>query len=83
MKVLNGKDYFKELKLKLEELGFKVNWELYEEGGYEDDFYIKVNNKIEIFEGAYLKWDIYIEEEDVERSFKEDKELIEFISNNI
>jgi hypothetical protein len=73
----------KDLKVKLEELGFKVKVLLNEDSGYEDDFYLNINNKIDIMEGAYQKWDTYIEEEDKEVSFMEDKDLIEFINNNI
>jgi hypothetical protein len=73
----------KDLKIKLEELGFKVKVLLNEDSGYKDDFYLNINNKIDIMEGAYQKWDTYIEEEDKEVSFMEDKNLIEFINNNI
>jgi hypothetical protein len=73
----------KDLKVKLEELGFKVKVLLNEDSGYKDDFYLNINNKIDIMEGAYQKWDTYIEEEDKEVSFMEDKDLIEFINNNI
>ena len=73
----------KDLKVKLEELGFKVKVLLNEDSGYKDDFYLNINNKIDIMEGAYQKWDTYIEDEDKEVSFMEDKDLIEFINNNI
>ena len=69
----------KDLKLKLEKLGLEVNYVKEDNSGYEDDFYLNINNKIDIFEGAYQKWDIYIEEEDIEKSFLNDEELIEFI----
>ena len=71
----------KDLKEKLEKEGIEVKWELFLDGGYEDDFYLKVNNKIDIFEGAYQKWDTYIEEGYKEMSFMNDEELISYIKN--
>ena len=69
----------KELKEKLVELGLEVKWVLYENGGYEDDFFLNVNG-IDIFEGAYQKWDTCIEEEGyLEKSFMNDEELINYI----
>ena len=74
----------KVLKLKLEELGFKGEWVLDDNSGYEEDFYLNINNKIDIFEGAYQKWDTCIEEENYkEKSFMDDESLIEFLNNNI
>ena len=71
----------KDLKIKLEELGFKVEWVSDDNSGYEDDFYLNINNKIDIFEGAYQKWDTCIEEEGyLERSFMEDEELIKYLN---
>jgi hypothetical protein len=64
---------------KLEELGLEVKVLLNEDSGYEDDFYLNVNNKIDVMEGAYQKWDTYIEEEDKEVSFMNDEELIKYI----
>ena len=72
----------KDLKLKLEELNFKVNFIKDENSGEEDDFYLNINNKIDIFEGVYQKWDSYIEEIDLETSFLNDEDLIEFLNNN-
>jgi hypothetical protein len=69
----------KDLKEKLEELGLEVKVLLNEDSGYEDDFYLNVNNKIDVMEGAYQKWDTYIEEEDKEVSFMNDEDLIEYI----
>ena len=43
---------------------------------------LKVNNKIDIFEGAYQKWDTYIEEGYKEKSFMNDEELINYIKEN-
>ena len=71
----------KDLKIKLEELGFKVEWVLDDNSGYEDDFYLNINNKIDIFEGAYQKWDTYKEVGDVEKSFMNDEELIDYIKS--
>ena len=71
----------KDLKIKLEELGFKVKVLLNEDGGYEDDYYLNINNEIDIFEGAYQKWDTYKEEEDMERSFMNDEDLIKYLNN--
>jgi hypothetical protein len=71
----------KDLKEKLEKEGLGVKWVLNEDGGYEDDFYLEVNNKIDIFEGAYQKWDTYIEEGYKEMSFMNDEELISYIKN--
>lgn len=70
----------KELKLKLEELGFKVKWVLEDNSGYEDDYYLNINNKIDVFEGAYQKWDTYKEEGDIEKSFINDEELINYLN---
>jgi hypothetical protein len=72
----------KDLKLKLEELNFKVKVLLNEDSGEENDFYLNINNKIDIFEGAYQKWDTYMEEIDLETSFLNDEDLIEFLNNN-
>ena len=69
----------KDLKEKLEELGLEVKVLLNEDGGYEDDFYLNVNNKIDVMEGVYQKWDTYIEEEDKEVSFMNDEDLIKYI----
>jgi hypothetical protein len=71
----------KDLKIKLEELGFKVKVLLNEDGEYEDDYYLNINNEIDIFEGAYQKWDTYKEEEDMERSFMNDEDLIKYLNN--
>ena len=71
----------KDLKIKLEELGFKEEWVLDDNSGYEDDFYLNINNKIDIFEGAYQKWDTYKEVGDVEKSFMNDEELIDYIKS--
>ena len=71
----------KDLKEKLEKERIEVKWELFLDGGYEDDFYLKVNNKIDIFEGAYQKWDTYIEEGYKEKSFMNDEDLISYIKN--
>jgi hypothetical protein len=71
----------KDLKIKLEELGFKVKVLLNEDSGEEDDFYLIVNNKIDIYEGAYQKWDTCIEEEGyLEKSFMNDEDLIEYLN---
>jgi len=69
----------KDLKEKLEELGLEVKVLLNEDSGYEDDFYLNVTNKIDVMEGAYQKWDTYIEEEDKEVSFMNDEDLIKYI----
>jgi hypothetical protein len=71
----------KDLKEKLLELGLEVKVLLSEDCDGEE-FYLKVNNKIDVMEGAYLKWDTYIEEEDKEVSFKNDEELINYIKEN-
>jgi hypothetical protein len=74
----------KNLKLNLElELGLEVNLLLNEDSGEENDFYLNVNEEIDIFEGAYQKWDIYIEEGDIEKSFMSDEELIIFLKDYI
>ena len=74
----------KNLKLNLElELGLEVNLLLNEDSGEENDFYLNVNEEIDIFEGAYQKWDIYIEEGDIEKSFMSDGELIMFLKDYI
>ena len=73
----------KVLKLKLEELGFKGEWVLDDNSGYEDDFYLNINNKIDIFEGAYQMWDTLIEDEDIEKSFMDDEGLINYLKNII
>jgi hypothetical protein len=74
----------KNLKLNLElELGLEVNLLLNEDSGEENDFYLNVNEEIDIFEGAYQKWDIYIEEGDIEKSFMSDEELIMFLKDYI
>jgi hypothetical protein len=68
----------KDLKEKLEELGLEVKVLLSEDCDGEE-YYLKVNNKIDVMEGAYQKWDTYIEEEDKEVSFMNDEDLIEYI----
>jgi hypothetical protein len=74
----------KDLKLNLElELGLEVNLLLNEDSGEENDFYLNINEEIDIFEGAYQKWDIYIEEGDIEKSFMSDEELIIFLKDYI
>jgi hypothetical protein len=74
----------KDLKLNLElELGLKVNYVGDDNSGYEDDFYLNINDEIDIVEGAYQKWDIYIEEGDIEKSFMSDEELIMFLKDYI
>jgi hypothetical protein len=74
----------KDLKLNLElELGLKVNYVGDDNSGYEDDVYLNINDEIDIFEGAYQKWDIYIEEGDIEKSFMSDEELIMFLKDYI
>ena len=74
----------KDLKLNLElELGLKVNYVGEDNSGYEDDGYLNINEEIDIFEGAYQKWDIYIEEGDIEKSFMSDDELIMFLKDYI
>jgi len=74
----------KDLKLNLElELGLEVNFVGDDNSGYEDDVYLNVNDEIDIFEGAYQKWDIYIEEGDIEKSFMSDEELIMFLKDYI
>jgi len=73
----------KDLKLKLEELGLEVNYVGEDNSGYEDDGYLNINEEIDIFEGAYQKWDIYIEEGDIEKSFMSDDELIMFLKDYI
>jgi hypothetical protein len=74
----------KNLKLNLElELGLEVNLLLNEDSGEENDFYLNINEEIDIFEGAYQKWDIYIEEGDIEKSFMSDEELIMFLKDYI
>jgi hypothetical protein len=72
-----------DLKLKLEELGLEVNYVGEDNSGYEDDGYLNINEEIDIFEGAYQKWDIYIEEGDIEKSFMSDGELIMFLKDYI
>ena len=71
----------KDLKEKLEELGLEVKVLLSEDCD-EEEYYLKVNNKIDIFEGAYQKWDTYIEEGYKEKSFMNDEELINYIKEN-
>jgi hypothetical protein len=72
----------KDLKEKLEKEGIEVKWELFLDGGYEDDLYLNVNNKIDIFEGAYQKWDTSIEEDNYkEKSFMNDEDLISYIKD--
>jgi hypothetical protein len=73
----------KDLKEKLVKEGLKVKVLLNKDGGYEDDFYLNVNSKIDICEGAYQKWDTYIKKEDKEVSFMNDEELIKYIKENI
>ena len=74
----------KDLKLNLElELGLKVNYVREDNSGYEDDGYLNINEEIDIFEGAYQKWDIYTEEGDIEKSFMSDDELIMFLKDYI
>ena len=74
----------KDLKLNLElELGLKVNYVKDDNSGYEDDVYLNINNEIDIFEGAYQKWDICIEDGDIEKSFMSDEELIMFLKDYI
>ena len=68
----------KDLKEKLEELELEVKVLLSEDCDGEE-YYLKVNNKIDVMEGAYQKWDTYIEEEDKEVSFMNDEDLIEYI----
>jgi len=72
-----------DLKLKLEELGLEVNYVGEDNSGYEDDGYLNINEEIDIFERAYQKWDIYIEEGDIEKSFMSDGELIMFLKDYI
>jgi hypothetical protein len=70
----------KDLKIKLEELGFKVEWVKDDNSGYEDDYFLNING-IDVFDGAYQKWDTCIEEEGyLERSFMEDEELIKYLN---
>ena len=72
------------LKLNLElELGLKVNYIKDDNSGYEDDVYLNINDEIDIFEGAYQKWDVIIEEGDIEKSFMSDEELIMFLKDYI
>ncbi len=73
----------KDLKLSLElALGLEVNYvDDYADSGYENDNYLNVNSEIDIFEGAYQKWDIYVEAEDLEKSFMSDDELITFLKD--
>ena len=73
----------KDLKLSLElELGLEVNYvNNSADSGYEDDNYLNVNSEIDIFEGAYQKWDIYVEAEDLEKSFMSDDDLITFLKD--
>jgi hypothetical protein len=73
----------KDLKLSLElALGLEVNYvDNSADSGYEDDNYLNVNEEIDIFEGAYQKWDIYVEAEDLEKSFMSDDELITFLKD--
>ena len=74
----------KDLKLNLElELGLEVNYVGEDNSGYEDDGYLNINEEIDIFEGAYQKWDIYIEEGDIEKSFMSNEELIMFLKDYI
>ncbi len=68
----------KDLKEKLEELELEVKVLLSEDCDGEE-YYLKVNNKIDVMEGAYQKWDTYIEEEDKEVSFMNDEDLIKYI----
>jgi hypothetical protein len=68
----------KDLKEKLEGLKLEVKVLLSEDCEGEE-FYLKVNNKIDVMEGAYQKWDTYIEEEDKEVSFMNDEDLIKYI----
>jgi sugar-specific transcriptional regulator TrmB len=68
----------KDLKEKLEELELEVKVLLSEDCDGEE-YYLNVNNKIDVMEGAYQKWDTYIEEEDKEVSFMNDEDLIEYI----
>ena len=75
------KDLKEKLKNELKEINIKLV--LNEDSEYEDDFYLNINNKIDIFEGTYQKWDTYIEEEDKEVSFLNDEELIKYIKDNI
>jgi hypothetical protein len=75
------KDLKEKLKNEFKEINIKLV--LNEDGGYEDDFYLNINNKIDISEGAYQKWDTYIEEEDKEVSFLNDEDLIKYIKDNI
>jgi len=75
------KDLKEKLKNELKEINIKLV--LNEDSEYEDDFYLNINNKIDICEGAYQKWDTYIEEEDKEVSFMNDEELIKYIKDNI
>ena len=68
----------KDLKEKLEELELEVKVLLSEDCDGEE-YYLNVNNKIDVMEGAYQKWDTYIEEEDKEVSFMNDEDLIKYI----
>jgi hypothetical protein len=71
----------KDLKIKLEELGFEVELVLDEEC-FEDEnnYYLNING-IDIFEGAYQKWDTCIEEEGyLEKSFMNDEDLIKYLN---
>jgi hypothetical protein len=70
----------KDLKIKLEELGFEVEWVLDEGCADEDNYYLNING-IDVFEGAYQKWDTCIEEEGyLERSFMNDEDLIKYLN---
>jgi hypothetical protein len=72
---------YEDLKIKLEELGFKVEWVLEDNSGYEDDYYYLNINGIDVFEGAYQKWDTCIEEEGyLEKSFMNDEDLINYLN---
>jgi hypothetical protein len=79
--MIKMKDLKEKLKNELKEINIKLV--LNEDSEYEDDFYLNINNKIDIFEGTYQKWDTYIEEEDKEVSFLNDEELIKYIKDNI
>lgn len=74
------KELKEKLKNELKEINIKL---ILYNNIYEDEFYLNINNKIDISEGAYQKWDTYIEEEDKEVSFLNDEELIKYIKDNI
>jgi hypothetical protein len=71
---------YEDLKIKLEGLGFKVEWVLDEDCYDEGIYYLNING-IDVFEGAYQKWDTCIEEEGyLEKSFMNDEDLINYLN---